>query len=143
MKKIINGKIYNTDTAEKIGARDNGYLANDFNYCEESLYRKRTGEYFLFGEGGARTRYATQLGGNSWGGGCAVMPLTYESAREWAEKHLTADDYEAAFGPVPEDDGRRNITFSLPAGLVDRIRRDAERSGMSLSAYVEHLLAQK
>ena len=24
MKKIINGKIYNTDTAEKIGARDNG-----------------------------------------------------------------------------------------------------------------------
>ena len=48
MKKIINGKIYDTDTAKEIDSISHGDGPRDFRYYHEVLYRKRTGEYFLF-----------------------------------------------------------------------------------------------
>ena len=51
MRKIINNKVYDTDTATWIGLSDNGHEYNDSAYSGETLYRKRTGEHFLHGEG--------------------------------------------------------------------------------------------
>ena len=45
MKKIINGRKYDTETAKEIGYWSNGYPCSDFNHCEETLYLKKTGEY--------------------------------------------------------------------------------------------------
>ena len=61
MKKIINGKLYDTSTAHLVGEWDNQLYGNP-DYAAESLYRKRTGEFFLHGEGGARSRYAQLVG---------------------------------------------------------------------------------
>lgn len=36
MKQIINGKLYNTETASYIGSN-----RSDFHYFEEELYRKK------------------------------------------------------------------------------------------------------
>ena len=58
MKKIINGKMYNTETAKEIGSWNNGRYRSDFYYVGETLYKKKTGELFVFGEGGAASRYA-------------------------------------------------------------------------------------
>ena len=102
MKKIINGRLYDTDTAKEIAADGNGLSPRDFRSYSETLYLKRTGEYFLYGEGGPMTKYARSCGGNAWSGGSGIIPLTAEEAREWGEKHMYADDYIAAFGPVEE-----------------------------------------
>ena len=69
----------------------------------------------LFGEGGARTRYARQVGSSTWSGGEEIRPLTIDEAREWAEKHLSADEYETIFGPVSEDDapGKMMVTICI------------------------------
>lgn len=101
MKKIINGKKYNTETAKELGCWNNGFLPNDFNYCQETLYIKKTGEYFLHGEGGALTQYSEKTYGGSTSGE-DITPLTENEAKEWAEKHLTADEYENIFGEVEE-----------------------------------------
>jgi hypothetical protein len=106
MKRIVKGKAYNTETAERVGSWDNGYCTNDFNYCSEDIYRKRTGEFFLHGEGHAMSIYASHEG-NSSGWGEQIIPLTYQEAQEWAEKHLNGDEYEDIFGEVSEDDSRR------------------------------------
>ena len=45
MKKIINNKLYNTQTATMLASYDNHCLPNDFHYVEETLYRKKTGEF--------------------------------------------------------------------------------------------------
>lgn len=139
MKKIINGKVYDTSTAHAVGSWDNG-IYGDLNSLSESLYRKRTGEFFLFGQGGARTRYASAAEDNRWSSGSSIIPLTWESARQWAEEHLDGDAYEDIFGPVPDDTSRTIVTLSLSAGSVDRARRAAAQAGMSLSAYIESLL---
>jgi len=60
MKKIINGKKYDTETATKLGEDCRGYRG-DIDFWSEELYRKKTGEFFLYGEGGARSQYNAQV----------------------------------------------------------------------------------
>ena len=102
MKKIINGKMYNTETAKKVATWDNGYPYGDFHYCEETLYKKKTGEYFFYGEGGPLSKYARSCGNDDWCGGDEFVPLSENEAREWMEKNADADDYIAEFGEVEE-----------------------------------------
>lgn len=103
MKKIINAKMYNTDTAKELGAwgKGNNTSLFDFTHCAETLYQKTTGEYFLFGEGGPLSKYAEHCGCGSTDGS-KIIPLSIERARDWAEEHISADAYVALFGSVPE-----------------------------------------
>lgn len=101
-KKIINGKLYNTETATLVGEWENNYSTNDFKYCEENLYRKSTGEYFLHGEGGPLSKYRKSYGDNSWGYGYEIISLTEKEAKQWAEKYISVDRYLAEFGEVTE-----------------------------------------
>ena len=102
MRKIINGKAYDTDTAERIVNWDNGYYTNDFHYCSETLYRKRTGEFFIHGGGGALSSWSESVGQNTWQGGTGIRPLTLAEAKEWVEARAN-DQYEEVFGPVEEE----------------------------------------
>ena len=68
MRSIIKGKLYNTDTAIKIGK-----------FGEEELFRKKTGEFF---------KYDTKIG---------VKPLTKEDAKIWVKKYLKEDIYISLF----------------------------------------------
>lgn len=102
MRRIIHRKMYDTDTATCLGRYDNGYGRGDFNYIEESLYRKKSGELFLHGIGGAMTGYSKRCGQNSWKGGEEIIPLSETGAKKWAEKRISADEYETIFGKVEE-----------------------------------------
>lgn len=102
MKKIINGKMYNTETAKKVGEWWNGYSTRDFHYCEETLYQKKTGEFFLYGEGGALSPYTKSCGQNCWSGAEEIIPMRESEAREWAEEKLSADTYIEIFEEVAE-----------------------------------------
>jgi hypothetical protein len=101
MKKIINNKRYDTDTAQFLGYA--GYShPGDFSFWTERLYRKRTGEFFLHGVGGAMSKYARSTGLNEWTGGEEIHPLSPEEARKWIEKNLDAEEYERILGEVEE-----------------------------------------
>lgn len=102
MKKIINGKKYDTDTAKLMATYSNGGSWRDFSHFEEGLYRKKTGEFFLHGEGGPMTKYAVSTGLNWWSGGENIFPLTEHEAKAWSEKHLSVEEYEKIFGEVDE-----------------------------------------
>lgn len=101
MKRIIEGKMYNTDTARAIASDSESY-PSDFNYCCETLYLKRTGEYFLDGEGGPMSKYARGNGDGSCGFGDAITPLSKAQAKKWMEQHASADKYIEIFGEVAE-----------------------------------------
>lgn len=101
MVKIIDGIKYSTATAELVGKYCNGYLDDNFNYCCEELYRKKNGEFFLFGVGGPNTCYATSYGTDR-GFGAEIIPYTDDDAKEWAEQYLSGEEYEEIFGLVEE-----------------------------------------
>ena len=102
MRKIIKGRMYDTDTATRIGTREHGLGPCDIDWVSERLYKKKTGEFFLAGEGGPRTRYAVDRDGDLVCGGEDIIPLDMADAKEWAESYLTADEYILAFGEPDE-----------------------------------------
>lgn len=142
MKKIINKKLYDTSTAASIAEYSSPVSVSDFSFYRETLYRKRTGEYFIHGEGGALSRYASRdYDGMTWGE--QILPLTYDAARDWAEHHMDVDAYQDEFGPTAEDDSRTAMSLSVRADTADKVRRAAAAAGCSISEYVERaLLAQ-
>src|SRR4051794_19852615 len=85
MKKIIDGKRYDTEKAEEIAWNGSIEGRRDFNWYSEYLYRTARGRWFLAGEGGARSRYATPIGNNGSGPGDGIIPLSEGEAREWLE----------------------------------------------------------
>jgi len=97
MKKVINKKMYNTETAECLATFDNGLNKSDFNWIAESLFKTKNGAYFLHGEGGPLTEYSEECGSNSWTGSDEITPLTRDEAVEWAERRnqigLFADEF--------------------------------------------------
>ena len=140
MKKIINNRVYDTDTAQELGSWSNDGSWRDFSHTEETLYRKRTGEFFLHGEGGPMTKYAVMTGQNSWSGGEKIIPLTPESARKWVEEKLDADAYERIFGLPDENAEPVMVSAQLPAELVARARQRAAEQSTSLTAVIEAAL---
>lgn len=139
MKKIINGKKYDTETARKVGEYTHGY-PRDFSYYCEELYCKKTGEYFLYGEGGPSSPYSHAVSCNEWSGGSKIIPSTYDEARTWAEKHLDADEYEAEFGEVSDDDSTVALSVSMSSSTADKLRRSAKKKGITISALVIQLV---
>ena len=99
MKSIINGKLYNTETADRIGGTSQGH---DFYNVTEILYRKKNGEFFLHAEGGPATIYGKidESGNRCFGE--KLIPYSVTEAKEWSEENLDVDTFIRIFGPVEE-----------------------------------------
>jgi len=141
MKKYINNRLYNTDTAKEVAHWSTEWLTtNDFKYCEETLYLKSTGEYFLHGKGGALSAYSEVIDHASVCGE-KIIPLGLEMAMEWAKEKLTADEYNEIFGEITEDTTNTRVTVSLPKNVLDMAKRKSQLTGLNnLSKYVEMLI---
>lgn len=148
MKKIINGKRYDTKTATLIDYYminnigfdkvDKGnveafkkYISEKklFDQSLENLYRKKTGEFFLYvldyplSKLAKRKLYSKRNYEN-------IVPLTIDEAKEWLEECSDAETYEKIF--EIEDEG--NIAFSLliPKDIYDKLKKQGNESGESM-----------
>ena len=139
MKRVINGKLYNTDTAVELACYE-ANATDSLNYYSERLYRKRPGEYFIHGEGGARTRYAAATSDGWNRGGEAIFPLTAAEAREWAEQHISEEDFERLFCAVSEDGDTVKTSFDLSPDLAAKLQDVAAERGVSRRAVIEELI---
>ena len=93
IRRVINGKNYDTDTASKVATIKhcgNGY--DDFNFESTGLYLTKKGAWFIAGEGGAMTRWRQEVNG----GLAAGQGLELATPTE-AQKFLEDVD-----GPVEE-----------------------------------------
>ena len=137
MKKVINGSLFDTATAAKIGKWNNGIYGNDFDMMAETLYRTKSGKYFLYGEGGPHTRYGVWHG-NSGGFGEKIMLMPFIEAQKWAEEHLDGDEYIAAFGE-PEE-GKTQKSIWLKNDTIKQIEMVQAERGGTMSEIVEALI---
>lgn len=102
MRKIIDGKKYDTETAVEVGYYSNELSKRDFGWCEETLYRKRNGEFFLHGGGGGLSPYAHYFPDGSRCEGESIIPMTDTEAQRWCERHLSYGKYVEMFGEPEE-----------------------------------------
>ena len=125
MRKIIHNKVYDTETASLVGHWSNGRSGGD--YISVTLYRKKTGEYFAAKQVG---EYVSDLFYSE-----QVATMGYEQAREWAESHLEADEYEREFGTPSEGDAV--ITCSIRAAVKAEIDRRRAETGKTIAQVIE------
>ena len=103
MEKVIEGKIYNTETDKQVAG---GYYSNygEFQYWCEELFRTDQGNWFVYGEGGEKFSYARTVEQNASNGGNDITPLTKKEALAWIEVHNPdADALEEYFADVLEN----------------------------------------
>ena len=123
MRKTLNNRRYDTDTAHEVGEWTNGIESvNDFDYLSRTLYRKRNGEYFVHELSG--------LNGES------ITPLPIDDVRGWAEHNLDAADYDREFGDPPEGE-RAQVTLTISQTAYDTLKTNAARDSSTMSALVE------
>lgn len=141
MRKIIKGQSYNTKRARLIGEHDNGHHNwGKPAWCHETLYRSLEGAYFLYGEGGAESRYACVANGETVAGK-TIIPLSENEAREWAETSLPADRYEAVFGVAEETSeskiDREQVKLMLACETIALLRRMSKETGVPVARMVD------
>lgn len=139
MKRVINGKRYDTNTATKVAVDEKH--TGGFDDWSETLYRKNTGEFFLFGEGGPMTQYRKRMEDGSLGYGEEIIPLSLDGAKRWCEDHLDSDAYEKIFGVVSEDAGSKNtVTIRLSAAAISKLNNIAAETEKPKSDIIEGLI---
>ena len=136
VKKVINAKLYDTDASAAVATSTHG---KGDTAIHETLHRKRTGEFFLYGEGGPSTRYAQPSGNGQWESGSNLFPMTEEAAKNWAKENCPSQ-YDSIFG---EKQNMRSISLSLPVMIIDETKKRAEKEGVKLDQYVSNLLTQQ
>lgn len=141
MKKVINGKRYDTETAEFIGRWENIHNSADLQYECEELYKKKTGEFFIYGAGGPASSFALQTGTNSRSGSSKITPIIENEAKKWVEKYLDGDTYENLFEIEEED----NIAFSLliPENLYNKLKNESDKTGKTMKDIIVEALESK
>ena len=128
MLKVIRGRKYNTATAHEVGYET---VEEGYGYVNRTLYRKRTGEYFLAVE------YNYMVDGVDPD---YIKPLTGEEASEWAQEHLDVDTYEKEFGEVVEDRTSVAMTLNLPRQEYEKLKGLALDAGMPVSKYLTKVI---
>ncbi len=103
MKRIIDGKVYNTETAELVLSWDNRRAVNDFKRREKDLYLTKKGNWFIYHYGGPMTDMAVGVGNNAYGGSENIEPITPENAFRFLCSHGGAVEAEKYFADKIEE----------------------------------------
>ncbi|KPK66796.1 MAG: hypothetical protein AMS21_01180 [Gemmatimonas sp. SG8_38_2] len=97
MRQVIEGLIYDTEKAEKIGYSSYSN-SGDFRHYEETLYKTKNGNFFIAGGGGPMSSWGKPAGNNEIHGSTGIIALSEEEAIQWCEEHeIDADDIEEHF----------------------------------------------
>jgi len=135
VKRIIEGKTYNTETATQLASWSSTGNPDLAQHPEHGgiLFQTRFGAYFV-------VQY--DEGQDPWDDNYEkLIPLEPEQALRWAEKHCSADEVEGIFGEMPEaGDAEAKLTLRMPEALRKRLVALAEARRQSLNAWIVRCL---
>lgn len=141
MKKIIKGKVYDTEKATLIARADHDNIKDANNLkCKQALYRKKTGEFFVHLEGPSLTLH--DIFGGEFRQNRGIYPMTYKQAQLFVEKELSADTWTNLFGDPDEDSEDVALNLMISAAASAKLKKAAAQNGISLRAQVERWIAE-
>ena len=120
MKRVINGRRYDTDKATLVGEACHGEPM-EAGYTRETLYRKRGGEYFIVVQG----TYTFD-----------IVPLKYKEAEAWLIANKGMSLYYEEF----KAEGIKTINVSIPLSVVRKLDVIASTMDLSRGKVLEDLI---
>lgn len=127
MNKVIEGRRYDTKTAEFVGSAEIHYDSSQsggIRFWQELLYRKRTGEFFIYRDGG---------------NDCGIKPIGTGEAKKWVSENCDGDTYENLFGEAGEGE-KKAICISLTEQESQKIKAYALERKISMSEAIGKLI---
>jgi len=93
MRRVVKGRVIDTERMVKLAEVRFGSV-NDYNYVWETLfYDPESKLLYLYGRGGAASRYAEAVGVNQWSEGEKLMKITKGLVLQWLEENgITVTD---------------------------------------------------
>lgn len=135
MKKVINGKVYNTEKAKLIAEAHHDNIKDaDGKSLKQWMYQKKTGEYFIYAIGAAIE--LQNIFQHGYKPNAGIYPLTYDQAQKWAERELSADQWESIFGDPEDDDTQVAVNLSMTTKQANELKQSAAKAGLTVSAYI-------
>jgi hypothetical protein len=102
MRRIKDGRIYDTNTATRICGTGNSLSRSDFGFEDSDLYVTRHGRHFISGRGGASSRFASS-DGDGYVGSSDIIVLSASEALAEAERRADAGTIEEHFPGMLEE----------------------------------------
>lgn len=123
MRTVIKNKLYDTATAKVIGRY---YIPDSQDNITETLYRKKTGEYFLHKTADGRPE--------------KVIPLSYEDAKTWGKMSLCELGYNKAFlGKI-----RSNVvSVTLSTEARSALEQEQSKTGKTYNEILDALILER
>lgn len=100
MCKIINGKVFDTTTAEYMCGISCKAYGGDFGWHDTDLYRSARGQWFLAGHGNGSSIWGREGAGGGYIPGEGIRLLSDDEAREILEAEHMDDLIEEYFEVV-------------------------------------------
>lgn len=139
MKK--SDKFYSIDKAEPLVTVEKTfgkkYGENPDDDWTETLYRKSSGEFFVYGQGGKNTPFSVDENGESVAGSRyeVWMDFNYNKARNWVHTNCPEKQEEVFMSEV--NDGKKSVTtMTLSAKARLNLKRKSSEQGVSISQLV-------
>lgn len=128
MKRIIDGKTYNTETATQVAKAP--WDENEPGQYD-LLYQTRHGAFFR--NYGGETPHGDPFD--------VLRPLRPDEAQKWLESYNLVDELEKLFGEQPEaGEAESRITVRIPDSLKIRIEQLAAANKQSMNAWIMRCL---
>ena len=124
MRRYIDNRLYDTCSARMIFFRKTDNLPRS-NICYEeiAIYRKKTGEYFMF----------LFKGGKS-----DIIPLSYEDAKQYVRTYGNQVEFNKAFGI--EGEGVTSIRVVVPRSVKAKLDMICSKLGVSQTEFIENCI---
>lgn len=145
LKKIIDGKTYNTKTASNLACYAYDNSPNQYEWQWEYLYQTRGGAFFLVAEGMTEyTPYGAVLPGtNDYVRGHVLLPLDANQLKAWLEMRDLVEEYEEIYGEQDEEadvnsaiNASYSLTLRLPLVLAQKVKSLCS-GGESIQSFIQ------
>lgn len=125
MKKVIKGRVYNSNKAKKIAFREKEIG------CKQELYLTRAGAYFVH----TKEKKPPFLE--------KIVPLSAHEAKAWAEKNINASRYTELFSKECSEKGRVPLNITVDPYTKDKLIQMREETGKSISKIIIDLMKKE
>lgn len=115
MRKVINGRTYNTETSKLIGGDS-----------IHRLYKNTKGAYFL---------HLEQLK--------QISPLSEEEAHAWAKKYLNIDLSETAEESASDLVNRERVNLTIGNEVIANMRKYSEQTRIPMGRMVDKAIMER
>ena len=136
-----DSKFYNIEKAEPLVTVEktfgNKYGENPDEDWTETLYRKPSGEFFVYGKGGKDSPYSVEEDGETVAGSRYEVwgDFNYNKARNWVHTNCPEKKDEIFMSELNED--KKSVTtMTLSAKARNNLRRKSREQGVSVSELI-------